>query len=216
MKKLSNSPHGFHRLGYILIWAEALLGGILFARCWQPLLHGIFAVLLLAVLLCVFVMKKSRAAHVTARIICGLFWLWAALILVEVADALFHGWYGDYITTLQQGISGFGGLFLCYLAPMITTVMLYSGAHTVGYDRLFGCVCLPAQLLTACVALFTDADIPWAVDGKVLPYVWFALLAVATVVLWLCARIRTPEQESIITLRRDARAAKRAKRLEKK
>ncbi len=211
-QSLLNNPVRLQRLGYIFVWTEAVLGGILFAGCWTPLTHGIFAALLGAVLLCTRVAHKSRAARVTVRIINSLFWPLAALLAVQTFFVAMYNFSEIYFARLQEGVAWFGGLFLCYLAPASATAMLRFGAHTAGYDRLLGCLYLPAQLVVAYVALFTDADIPWTLDGTVLPYIWLALTALTTLLLWRCACVRTPEQESVITRRREARQEKSAAR----
>lgn len=209
------NPEKLYRITCILVWAQAILGGILLAACWPPLTHGIFAVLAAVALLCVH-SGKSRGARVGARVIVSLFWALALLLAVQTADAAACGFTADHITTLQDGVCWFGGLFLCYLSPAAAASMLFHGEHTAGYDRLMGCLILPAQIGVAYVSLFTDAGIPWTVGGAFLPYVWLALIAAATVAVWMSARIRTTAQQAAIDRRREKREAKRAERIAKK
>lgn len=207
-------PAKLHRVGYILVWAQAVLGGVLLAGCWPPLTHGIFAALTASALLCVH-SGKTRGTRITARVIISLFWAFVLMLAVQTADAAACGFTADHIITLQDGVCWFGGLFLCYLSPAAAAAMLHHGEHTAGYDRLMGCVILPAQIGVAVVSIFTDAGIPWTVGGDFLPYIWLALTVAATVTVWLCARIRTPAQEVPIERRRQKREAKRASRIAK-
>ncbi len=216
MNELWKDPARFQRLGYILVWIEAVFGGVLLAGCWPLLTHGIFAALLVAVLLCTASAQKSRPCRVTARVIVGLFWVLAAMLAVETVDTALHAFSGMYVEVLQDGVVWFGGLFFCYMAPASAAVMLYFGENTAGYDCLVACLLLPVQLVSVCVALFTDAGVLWTFDGRVLPYIWLCMVAITVPVLWRCARLRTPAQESVIIRRREKRAAKRAARQGKK
>ncbi len=207
-------PVKLHRISYILVWAQAVLGGVLLAPCWPPLTHGIFAVLTAAVLLCVH-KGKTRGTRVFARIIVSLFWLLALMLAVQVLDAAAFGFTAAHVASLQDGLCWFGGLFLCYLAPAATAAMLYHGEHTAGYDRAMACLMLPALVGSAYVSVFTDADIPWLFGGDILPYVWLVLAVAATVAVWICARVRTPAQQAVIDRRREKREAKRAARIAK-
>lgn len=207
-------PVKLHRVGYSLVWAQAILGGVLLAACWKPLTHGIFAVLAAGALLCVHI-GKTRATRVIARVIVSLFWALALLLAVQTADAAAYGFTAYHFARLQDGLCWFGGLFLCYLSPTATATMLYHGEHTAGYDRLMGCLILPAQIGAAYMSIFTDAGIPWTVGGNLLPYVWLALTVAATAAVWICARIRTPAQQAVIDRRREQREAKRAERIAK-
>ncbi len=206
----NKSTRCLHLVGYILVWAEALLGVVLFKNCVTTLAHGLFLAILLAATLCVLLAAKRRAARVTARVLTGVFWVWLALVAVQTVNTMMGAWYGGYIASLQQAIAIVGAPLLCYLAPAAVTVMLYCGENTAGYDRLVGCVILPAQILTAYVALYTGADIPWTPDGTVLPTVWLVLLAVTTLAVWVCAAKRTEAQQSVIERRRARREEKRA------
>ena len=212
---VAQDPVKLHRVTYALVWAQAILGGVLLAACWPPLTHGILAVLAAIALLGVH-KGTSRGARVAARGIISLFWALALLLAVQTADAAVYGFTADHIATLQDGVCWFGGLFLCYLSPAATAAMLFHGEHTAGYDRLMGCLILPAQIGAAYVSLFTDAGIPWTVGGDFLPYVWLALTVAATVAVWMSARIRTPAQQVAIDRRREKREAKRAERIAKK
>lgn len=205
-------PVKLHRLGYILVWAQAILGGVLLVECWPPLTHGIFAVLTVASLLCVH-KGTARATRVIARIIVSLFWVLALLLAVQTADAAVYGFTAEHVAVLQDGVCWFGGLFLCYLSPVATAAMLYHGEYTARYDRLMGCLILPAQIGSAYVSIFTDADIPWTIGGSFLPYVWLALTVAATVTIWMCARALTPAQRAAVDRCREKRGAKRAARL---
>ncbi len=207
-------PVKLHRVGYILVWAQAVLGGVLLAGCWPALTHGIFAVLTASALLCVHI-GKIRGTRIVARIILSLFWLLAAILVVQAVDAAVFGFTDAHIVSLQNGLCWFGGPFLCYLSPAATAAMLHHGENTAGYDRLMACLILPALVGSVSVAVFTDAEIPWLIGGSFLPYVWLALAVIATVVVWLCARVRTPEQQAVIDRRREKREAKRAARIAK-
>lgn len=204
-------PVKLHRVGYILVWAQAILGGVLLVGCWPPLTHGIFAVLLATVLLCVH-KGNGRGARIAARIIISLFWVFTLMLTVQTVDAARGGFTDAHIVSLQNGLCWFGGPFLCYLSPAAAAAMLYHGEHTAGYDRLMACVMLPTLVGSASVALFTDAEIPWLIGEAFLPYAWLALTVAATVFLWICARIRTAEQQAVIDRRREKREAKRASR----
>jgi hypothetical protein len=204
-------PKKLHSITYALIWAQAILGGVLFAGCWPFLTHGIFAVLAVIALLCVH-RGKTRGTRVTARVIISLFWVFALMLGVQAADAAANGFTAEYIARLQDGACWFGGPFLCYLTPVAIAAMLCHGEHTAIYDRVMGCLILPAQIGVAYVSIFTDAGIPWTMGGKFLPYVWLAVLVVTTILVWLCARIRTPAQEVPIERRRQKHADKIAAR----
>lgn len=207
-------PVKLHRVGYSLVWAQAILGGVLLAGCWPPLTHGIFAVLTAGALLGVHI-GKTRAARVTARVIVSLFWVLALMLAVQTADAVTNDFTADHFARLQDGICWFGGLFLCYLSLAAAAAMLHHGEHTASYDRLMGCLILPAQIGVAYVSIFTDADIPWTVGGNLLPYMWLALTVAATVAVWICARVRTPAQQAVIDRRREKQKAKRTQRIAK-
>ncbi len=202
-------PTKLHRLTYILVWAQAVLGGVLLAACWPPLTHGIFAVLTAIALLCVH-KGSGRGTRVTARVIVSLFWVLVLMLGVQAADAVAYGFTAAHVTSLQDGVCWFGGLFLSYLAPAATAAMLYHGEHTAGYDRVMAGLIAPAQVGTAAFAVFTDADIPWTVGGAFLPYVWLLLTVVTTVFIWMSARIRTDAQQSVIDRRREKRAERLA------
>ena len=209
-------PAKLHRLAYALVWAQAVLGGILLAACWPPITHGIFAVLTAMVLLCVH-KGHSRGTRVSARAIVSLFWVLAVMLGVQLLDAAAFGFTAAHIVSLQDGVCWFGGLFLCYLAPAATAAMLYHGAHTAGYDRVMACLIAPAQIGTAGVAIFTDAEVPWTVGGDFLPYIWLASTVVTTILVWTCAHIRTEAQQSVIDRRREKRAERlAAKRAQQK
>ncbi len=208
-------PERLHKLGYILVWAQAILGGVLLAACWPPLTHSVFAVLTAVALLCVH-KGASRGARITARTIVSLFWVLALMLAVQAADAATYGFTADHVATLQDGACWFGGLFLCYLSPAAAAAMLYHGEHTASYDRLMGCLLLPTTVGVAYASIFTEAGIPWTVGGAFLPYVWLVLTIAATVAVWLCARVRTPAQQAVIDHRREKREAKCAARIAKK
>lgn len=208
-------PVKLHRISYILVWAQAVLGGVLLAPCWPPLTHGIFAVLTAAVLLCVH-KGKTRGTRVTARIILSLFWLLALMLAVQAVDTAVFGFTAAHVASLQDGVCWFGGLFLCYLTPAATAAMLFHGEHTAGYDRAMACLMLSALVGSAYVSVFTDADVPWLFGGNILPYVWLALAVAATVAVWICARVRTPAQQAVIDRRREKRETKRADRIAKR
>lgn len=208
-------PNKLHRVGYILVWAQAILGGVLLAGCWPTLTHGILAVLLAAALLCVH-KGKVRAARGVVRGIVSLFWALAAMLAIQTADAVTNGLSATHLIALQNGVCWFGAPFLCYLSPAAAAAMLFHGENTAVYDRLMACLIQPALVGAACMALFTDAEIPWTVGGDFLPYIWLILAVATTLIVWLCARIRTPAQEVPITRRREKREAKRAERIAKK
>lgn len=199
-------PARLHRLGYILVCAQSVFGGILLIQTWQLLTHGIFAALLATVLLCIRVHGKRRGARVIARVLVGLFWLIAAALCVQFADAVTYSWGSEHVARLQDGVCWFGGLALCYLTPAAATVMLYSGEHTTAYDRVVACICQPAAALVAAVSVFTDAGIPWTLDGRVLPYVWLALTVFSALVIWLCARVHTEAQKQAVIRAKERRA----------
>lgn len=202
-------PKKLHRITYGLVWAQAVLGGILLATCWPPLTHGIFAALTMCALVCVH-KGSSRGTRVTARAIVSLFWALSLMLGIQTADAVAQGFTAAHVASLQDGVCWFGGPFLCYLAPATTAAMLYHGEHTAGYDRAMACLIAPAQVGTAMLAVFTDADIPWTVGGAFLPYIWLVLTVVTTVFVWVSARVRTPAQQLVIDLRREKRAARLA------
>ena len=204
-------PSKLHRLSYATTWAQAVLGGILLAPCWPPLTHGVFAVLAAGVLLCVHKLN-TRGARIAARSIVGLFWVLAVMLAIQTIDAFVFGFTAAHVAALQDGVCWFGGLFLCYLAPVTVAAALYHGENTAVYDRLTGCVILPAQIGTVCMAVFTDASIPWTVGGGFLPYVWLVLIVVATIAVWTSVRVLTPAQQVAI----DRRRQKRLDRIEKK
>ncbi len=212
---LLQEPVKLHRSGYILVWAQAILGGVLLAACWPPLTHGIVAVLTAVVLLCVH-KGNSRGARVAARVILSLFWLLAAILAVQTVDAAAFGFTPDHVVSLQNGLCWFGGLFLCYLSPAATAAMLCHGEHTASYDRLMACLIQPVLVGSAAVSVFTDAEIPWLFGGSFLPYVWLVFTVIATVTVWICARVRTPAQQAVIDRRRQKREEKRAARIAKK
>lgn len=208
-------PAKLHRITYALVWAQALLGGVLFAGCWATLVHGIFAVLTVVALVCVHKVK-SPEARVLARTIVSLFWLWLCLIAFQGGDVLVQMLKQrltvEHIVRLQDGICWFGGLFLCYLSPAAVATMLYHGERTAAYDRLMGCLIMPVTAGMAYVSIFTGAGILWTIGGKFLPYVWLALVVIATIAVWLSARVRTPEQQVAV----DRRISNHKKRIEAK
>ncbi len=208
-------PVKLHRIGYILVWAQTVLGGVLLAQCWPPITHGFFAALTAGALLCVH-KGKTRGTRIAARIIVSLFWILALMLTVQTIDAAVYGFTAEHIAALQDGACWFGGLFLCYLTPAATAAMLFLGEHTAGYDRAMACLMLPALVISAYLSVFTDADIPWLFGGNILPYVWLALAVAATVTVWICARVRTPAQQAVIDRRRENREAKRAARIANK
>ncbi len=210
MTSLFSSPAKLHRLTSILTGVTAALGGILLAGCWAPLTHGIFAALLGVVLLNTFV-SKSATAGIVSRVLIGIFWVWAALMVVETADTLYHGMSEAHVATLQNGLVWFGGLFLCYLTPAGAVAMLYHGSRTVGYDRVMGCVLGAAQVVVVVVAVCTEAGITWPLDdGLLLPYVWLAMTVFTAVMLIAGACARTAEQQAALDSRRASRMARRA------
>lgn len=211
---LLQQPEKLHRITYILVWAQTILGGVLLAACWPPITHGIFAALTAVVLVCVH-KGTTCGTRVAARVIVSLFWVLILMLGIQTADAVVYGFTDAHIASLQDGACWFGGLFLCYLAPAATAAMLYHGEHTAGYDRLMACLILPALVGAAGIAVFTDADIPWTVGGGVLPYIWLMLSALTTAFVWISARIRTEAQQAVIDRRRQRREEKRAARIAK-
>lgn len=207
-------PAKLHQLSYILVWAQAILGGVLFAACWSPLAYGIFLSLTVIALLCVHI-GKSRATRVVTRAIISVFWLFVAILSALLAEALAYGLPEAHLFSLMHGITYFGGLFLCCLSPAATAAMLFHGEHTAVYDRLMSCLILPAMVGTAVLSISPTADIPWTVGGNFLPYVWLALTITATIAVWTSACVRTPAQQVPIDRRREKRAAKRAKYIKK-
>lgn len=211
---LLQQPAKLHRITYYLVWIQAILGGVLLATCWPPITHAVFAVLATSAVLCVH-KGSSRGTRVTVRVIVSLFWVLVLMLGVQTADAVTNGFTAAHVASLQDGACWFGGLFLCYLAPAATAAMLYHGERTAGYDRTMACLIAPAQIGTAVVAVFTDADIPWALGEAFLPYFWLLLTATATIFVWISARVRTPAQQSVIDRRREKREARLAAKREK-
>ena len=212
---LYDRTNHFRRNTYALVWAQALLGGVLFAGCWPPLTHGIFAVLTIAAMLCIH-KRNTRGARVFARVVVSFFWAWLCLLAVQSADILVQISNGhlttEHIARLQDGVCWFGGMFLCYLTPTAVATMLYHSEHTAAYDRMMGCLLLPVAAGAAYVSIFTGANIAWTIGGKFLPYIWLALVVIATVATWLAARAHTPAQQAAI----DRRAEKHKQRIEAK
>lgn len=200
-------PAKLLKLGYILVWAQAVLGGVLFAACWSPLAYGIFLSLAAIALLCVHI-GKSRATRVVTRAIISVFWLFVVILAALLAEAIAYGLPEAHLLSLVYGITRFGGLFLCCLSPVAAAALLFHGEHTAVYDRLMGCLILPATVGAAVLSVSPVADVPWTVSGNFLPYVWLVLAAAATVTVWICARVRTPAQQVPIDRHREKRAAR--------
>lgn len=214
LRSLLDNPAKLHRLGYITVWVQGILGGILLLQTWPALTHGIFACVLAAVLICVHVGARHRAARVTARVLVGSFWLVASLFVTQIILTVLSGWV-YYAPDLRDDICFFCGEFLCYLVPAALAVMLYTGEHATGYDRALSVICQTALVPVAYLALFTDAGIPWTLNGAVLPYVWGIVVLFTTLVVWTCAKKLTPEQAAAVERRRLARQEKREARKSK-
>ncbi len=211
MKQPTLSPRKLHRYSVISSFVSSMLGLLLLATCWRTPLHILFAVLLAAAMLCMHTAASNRTGRIILRIIAGSAWIWLALILVETADAIYGGMTASHITRLQDGIVWFGGPLLSYIAPVAAATALFCGEHTTLYDRLTGRVFTIAPVGIAAVALFTDAGVPWPLDGSaMLPSVWLALTLVAAVLLFISLATPTDAQQAAVDARRARIAQKRA------
>ncbi len=207
-------PKKLHLITYALVWAQVLLGGVLFGACCSPLTYAIFVSLTVIGLLCVHI-GKNRFTRVVTRIITGIFWAFVLILVAILAEGIAYGMTEAYTQSLLNSIAIVVGLYLCCAAPVTTAAMLFHGEHTTVYDWLMGCLIPPAQVVTAYVSLYSGVEVPWTVAGAFLPYVWLFLTAVTTLAVWVSARLRTPAQEEAVEHRRkkkeDKAAARKAK-----
>ena len=212
---VAQNPAKLHKITYILVWVQAVLGGVLLANCLSPIAHTIFLSLTAIGLLCVHI-GKTRATRVITRAVASIFWVFVGILAVTLAEGIVYGLPQVYGDSLVYSITLVVAPYLCYLAPVTTAAMLFHGEHTAAYDRLMGFIVLPAQIGAAYMALFTAAEIPRMVGEGFLPYLWLVLIIAATIAVWMSVRAHTPAQQTAIDRRRQKRLDAHEARIEKR
>ncbi len=195
-----------HRTALWLVSVQSVLGVFLLMKTLLPLVHGVLAALLLAVLLLCHYRWERRGFRVLTRVLTGLPLVLAALFAVSLVMLLSAG---SALTMLLEFMCILGGVALSYLAPGILYVSLKEG----GYDR--GVACFTSTWLAALALIATfytpvRYNIVWSWDSVIVRFAWVVCAVLGTLLTWMCALARTPEQKAAKAAKRSAKATQKA------
>jgi hypothetical protein len=191
-----------------LQWIQAILGIFLLFQTMITGVHVVLAAVAIIVLLLAHLHWEKTVSRVFARILCGIIPALAVLFLTDMVLTLVNG---GTLTAISNTMCVIGGVVLSYLSLAAGTVSLKEGR----YDRIIACFSYTWLLGITLLASFTNVSysIVWSWDNHIVRIVWVAVVGVATLLCWMCALMRTPEQKAAI---RAAKAEKKAAKAAKK
>lgn len=184
------------KYGRIFVWLQAAATLFMLANTVTVLFHAVLLALLAVTLLLVHKLWEKCAVRVVCRVLVGLMMPLLLLFIADIAVAVIGNGSAPQSAT-WAGVVVLGAWPLTALMPAAFAMAARRGR----YDRVVLCLYQTVALICAAIGVFAVPDaIVWLWDNDKVRYVWFGLVAAATIMSWLCSLI-DPE-----------RAARRAKK----
>lgn len=192
------------KYGRIFVWLQAAATLFMLANTVTVLFHTVLLALLAVTLLLVHKLWEKRAVRVVCRVLVGLMMPLLLLFIADIAVAVIGSGSAPQQAT-WAGVVVLGAWPLTALMPAAFAMAARRGGR---YDRVVLCLYQTVALICAAIGVFAvPGAIVWLWDNDKVRYVWFGLVAAATIMSWLC---------SLIDPDRAARRAARKERKEKR
>ncbi len=173
------------KTGRLFAWLTAVVGLFLLWGTVTVPVHIVTVLLLILLPLCAG--RERKALRVTARVLCGVVWAVAALLLALTVSTAVAGWSAAF-PELAVMLCVMGGTLLCAFAPGAFALAI----HGNRYDRVVACVCQTLLAVIGAVGAFTVAQerVIWLWDHPYVRYGFFGITVAGAILTWLCALVK--------------------------